>query len=145
MQNQPGSDLVLADCVRFWPNGSGPETSWCPRNIRPASGQCFPADPDWMRIRSSICLLGRLKLWRCVSFVSLLIRCFQVIIPRTQEWGELKSRTSFAFKKKNLEFPSYFIWVMGHQHSISYSWSCKIFFDVFMYVINLIWWQSIFC
>ena len=27
MQNQPGSDLVLADCVRFWPNGSGPEAS----------------------------------------------------------------------------------------------------------------------
>ena len=25
MQNQPGSDLVLADCVRFWPNRSGPE------------------------------------------------------------------------------------------------------------------------
>ena len=22
MQNQPGSDWVLADCVRFWPNGS---------------------------------------------------------------------------------------------------------------------------
>ena len=27
VQNQPGSDLVLADCVRFWPNGSGPEAS----------------------------------------------------------------------------------------------------------------------
>ena len=26
-QNQPGSDLVLANCVRFWPNGSGPEAS----------------------------------------------------------------------------------------------------------------------
>ena len=25
-QNQPGSDLVRADCARFWPNGSGPET-----------------------------------------------------------------------------------------------------------------------
>ena len=25
VQNQPVSDLVLADCVRFWPNGSGPE------------------------------------------------------------------------------------------------------------------------
>ena len=25
VKNQPGSDLVLADCVRFWPNGSGPE------------------------------------------------------------------------------------------------------------------------
>ena len=27
MQNQPGSDLALADCVRFGPNGSGPEAS----------------------------------------------------------------------------------------------------------------------
>ena len=27
VQNQPESDLVLADCVRFWPNGSGPEAS----------------------------------------------------------------------------------------------------------------------
>ena len=53
VQNQPGSDLVLADCVRFWPNGSGPEASQCARIIRPASGQCFPADPDRMRMGSS--------------------------------------------------------------------------------------------
>ena len=46
VQNQPGSYLVLADCVRFWPNGSGPEASRCARIIQPASGQCFPADPD---------------------------------------------------------------------------------------------------
>ena len=39
VENQHGSDLVLADCVGFWPNGSGPETSWCGRIIRPASGQ----------------------------------------------------------------------------------------------------------
>ena len=31
VQNQTGSDLVLADCVRFWPNGSGPEASQCAR------------------------------------------------------------------------------------------------------------------
>ena len=41
VQKQPGSGLVLADCVRFWPNGSGPEASRCARIIRPASGQCF--------------------------------------------------------------------------------------------------------
>ena len=46
--NRPGSDLILADCTRFWPNGSGPEESQCARIIRPASGQCFPADPDRM-------------------------------------------------------------------------------------------------
>ena len=50
VQNQSGCDLVLADCVRFKPNGSGPEASRCARIIRPASGQCFPADPDRMRI-----------------------------------------------------------------------------------------------
>ena len=49
VQNQPGSELVLADCVRFWPNGSGPEASRCARIIRPASSQCFPADPDRIR------------------------------------------------------------------------------------------------
>ena len=27
VQNQPGSHLVLADCVRVWPKGSGPEAS----------------------------------------------------------------------------------------------------------------------
>ena len=52
LQNQSGSDLVLVDCVRFWPNGSRPEASQCTRIIRPASGQCFPVDLDWMRIGS---------------------------------------------------------------------------------------------
>ena len=46
VQNQPGSDLVLADCVRFCPNGSGPDANQCARIIRHASGQCFSADPD---------------------------------------------------------------------------------------------------
>ena len=50
VQSQPGSVLVLADSIGFWPNGSGPEESQCVRIIRPASGQCFPADPDRMRI-----------------------------------------------------------------------------------------------
>ena len=54
VQNQPGSDLVLADCVRFWQNGSGPEARRCARIIRPASGQCFPADPDWIQIGSGM-------------------------------------------------------------------------------------------
>ena len=27
VQNQPGSNSVLADCARFWPNRSGPEAS----------------------------------------------------------------------------------------------------------------------
>ena len=54
VQNQAGSDLVLADCVRFWPNGSGPEASRCARNIRPASGQCSQAGPGRMRIGSGM-------------------------------------------------------------------------------------------
>ena len=53
-KTSPGSDLILADCVRFWPNGSGPEASRCAGNIRSASGQCFPADPDRMRIESGM-------------------------------------------------------------------------------------------
>ena len=54
VQNQPGSCLVLADCVRFWPHGSGPEATRCARIIRPASGQCFHPDPDRMRIGSGM-------------------------------------------------------------------------------------------
>ena len=54
VQNQPVSELVLDDCVRFWPNGSGPELSRCARLIRPASGQCFPADLEQMRIGSGM-------------------------------------------------------------------------------------------
>ena len=54
-QNQPRSDLILTDCVRFWPNGSGPEASQCARIVRPASGQCFPADrPDRIPIGSDM-------------------------------------------------------------------------------------------
>ena len=53
-QNQPGSDLVLAGCVRFWPNGSDLEASRCTRVFRPAAGQCFPVDPDRMRIGSGM-------------------------------------------------------------------------------------------
>ena len=52
VQNQPRSDLVLADCVRFWPNGSSLEASQCARIIQPTSGQCFPAIPAWMQIGS---------------------------------------------------------------------------------------------
>ena len=48
VQNQPGSRLVLADCVKFWPNRSGPEASQCARIIRPTSGQSCLADPDQM-------------------------------------------------------------------------------------------------
>ena len=39
VQNQPGSDLVLAACVRFWPDRAGLEASQCARIIRLASGQ----------------------------------------------------------------------------------------------------------
>ena len=54
VQNQPGYDLVLAECVRFWPNRSGPEPSRCAQIIRPASGQCFAANPDQMQIGSGM-------------------------------------------------------------------------------------------
>ena len=53
VQNQPGSDWVLADCVRFGPDGSGPETNRCAIVTRPASGESLGADPDRMRIGSS--------------------------------------------------------------------------------------------
>ena len=47
VQNQPGSSLVLANCVRSWPNGTGLEASHCPQ-ISAASDQHFQADLDQM-------------------------------------------------------------------------------------------------
>ena len=54
VQIHPGSDLFMANCVRFWPNGSGPESWQCARITRPASGHCLPADADPMRIGSGM-------------------------------------------------------------------------------------------
>ena len=54
VQSQHGSDLVRTDCVRFRPNGSSPEACQCARMIRAASGRCFQADPDQMRIESGM-------------------------------------------------------------------------------------------
>ena len=48
VKNQPGSDLVLANCVRFWPNDSS--LGQCARIIRPTSGQRFQVDPDQTQI-----------------------------------------------------------------------------------------------
>ena len=48
VQNQPRSDLVLADSVGFEPKRSGPEASRCVRIIGLASGQHFWADLDQM-------------------------------------------------------------------------------------------------
>ena len=46
--------FVLADCVRFWLNGSGPEVSRCASIIQAACGQCFRSDPDGRRIGSGM-------------------------------------------------------------------------------------------
>ena len=43
--------------TQFWPSGSGPEASQCPRTTQPTSGQHFQADLDWVQISSGI-LLG---------------------------------------------------------------------------------------
>ena len=39
-ENQAGSDLALADCVRFGPNVSGPEASRCARVFWPVPCVC---------------------------------------------------------------------------------------------------------
>ena len=54
VQNQPGSDWVLADYVRFWPDGIGPEASQWAKIIWPASGQCFWANLDQTQIGSGM-------------------------------------------------------------------------------------------
>ena len=54
VQNQPGLHLVLADCIRFGPNRSGPEAKGCARIFWPTSGQCFRANLDRIKIGSSM-------------------------------------------------------------------------------------------
>ena len=49
VQNQPGSDLVLADCVRVWPNGSGLVSKNHPARFWPMLPS--PSGPDANRIR----------------------------------------------------------------------------------------------
>ena len=110
VQNQARSDLVLTDCVRFGPNGSGPEVRQYEWIIRSASGQCFPADPDRIRIGSSMftglfrkiftCLhsaiymvtaANRLQLFIClcpkpvgvIRHSLLHVRCVSCLCPRT--------------------------------------------------------------
>ena len=48
VQNHPGSDSVLADCVRFWPNGSGPEAS-C-HDVQESSGPLMASASEPIRI-----------------------------------------------------------------------------------------------
>ena len=63
VQNQPWSNLVLADCVMFWPNRSGPEQSRCAR----IQTGCEP-DPA--------CLLGYAVIF-----------CFSPFIQFSYHWG----------------------------------------------------------
>ena len=45
---RPGSYCTKPAVLGFGPNGSGPKARRCARIIRPASGQHFRADQDWM-------------------------------------------------------------------------------------------------
>ena len=84
IQNQPRFDLVLADCARFWPNGSGSEASQCARTIRPSSGQCFSANLAQMRIGSGM-FTGDLLTTACSSMNHAQLDCslFLVFLARS--------------------------------------------------------------
>ena len=69
IQNQPGCDLALADCARFWPDGSGPEAS---QFLADASQPIWPgceSDPACLLgsfsavclIVSTVCVAKRIK------------------------------------------------------------------------------------
>ena len=53
-ENQPGSDLVLADCIWLSPTGSGPEASWYAKMIQPVFDQDFRSDLAWTCIGSGM-------------------------------------------------------------------------------------------
>ena len=44
MQNQPGSDLILAGRIKFWPKMGLVRKQ---ASVQETSGQCFQADLDW--------------------------------------------------------------------------------------------------
>ena len=95
----PRSDLVLADCVRFWPKWPGLEARWCARAVWPASGQRFWADPDWMQIGSDM-FAGRL------SFCPLL-------------GGSRSGSTKRQVKRSKITFQS----TVGKRFGFHWSWS----------------------
>ena len=48
VQNQPRSDLVLADCVRFGPNRSGPEVSQYASMLESSGHLANATKPIWI-------------------------------------------------------------------------------------------------
>ena len=57
VENQPESDLILADCVMFRPNGSGPEEGI----VQESSGPFLANASQWIQTRCKsdpACLLG---------------------------------------------------------------------------------------
>ena len=69
VQNQPGSELVVADCVKVWPNRSDPETT----GVQGSSGSLLVISSEPIRIgceSGPACSLGVTVrdsgLWRCV-------------------------------------------------------------------------------
>ena len=100
VQNQPGSSLVLADCVRFEPNGSSPGASQCARIIQPAFGHASQLiwtgcelDPAYllgMYLFSESLIACRLyimaillKIFMCSSFIWL-FDCLSVVFVCTR-------------------------------------------------------------
>ena len=69
-RNQPGSDLVLADCVVLWPNGSGPEASRCAGITWPGFWQdaTGPLPVSHFQTRFRFSARSDLVLYNCVRF-----------------------------------------------------------------------------
>ena len=62
-KNQSGSDLVLADCAMFWPNGSSPDRKQA--GVQESSGQKLANASDPIRTgceSDPACLVGRTQL-----------------------------------------------------------------------------------
>ena len=82
VQNQPESNLD--GLIRFRPNRSGLEAIWCARIISLASGQCFQASLDQMRMGCGV-FAGMLepKVWSGLSSHSYPGMCQQSIFYST--------------------------------------------------------------
>ena len=100
VQNRPGFYLVLADCVRFWPNRSGPEASRCARIIRSGSGQRLKAQSgsDANRIRhiywAAARTFGCKRMWRVYRYRR--SRCWQAGEKRLDSAHSVAPRRLFV-------------------------------------------------
>ena len=114
VQNQPRSDLVLAECVRFWPNHSGLEASWCARIIPAHFWPMLPSrsrlDANWIR---HVYLENSLKTTNQKSWIKILNTHKK---KKKINRNSLKTTSQSSIKTTTKNHPSF---IQNHQSKFS--------------------------